>query len=525
MHLADIASLSTALGATPSRNARISALAALLQGAAKGLLPTVATWLSGELSGPPTGVGPATVDRVLAALPSPAAQASLRVDTVADTLAALGGISGKGANARRQAALSELLTPATADERAFLAGLLTGSLRQGAAAPLVMAGLAEAFGAEEAAVRRAVMLEGALGPVALALATDGPPALHAFSLTLFRPVLPMLAETAPDPESLEPLLPGLLCEAKLDGARIQAHKDGGTVRLFSRALNDVTAALPDIVAAVAALPARQLIADGEAIVLLPDGRPAPFQTTMRRFGRKQDPGGLAADLPATAFLFDLLLVDGESLLERPLGERRERLERLCAATPAVRTTLATRPTDGAALQAFLDEVLSRGHEGIMVKDVSSSYEAGSRGAAWLKFKPVRTLDLVVIAAEQGSGRRSRWLSNLHLAARNDDLSGPPFVMLGKTFKGLTDALLSWQTEALLSRETHRTGNVVHVRPELVVEIAFQELEQSPHYPGGLALRFARVRRYRDDKTAAEADTMTTVRTMAGGGHRRDDRSA
>jgi DNA ligase-1 len=514
MHLADIASLSSALASTPSRNARVSALAALLQRTPKGLLPTVATWLSGELSGPPTGVGPATVDKVLATLPSPAASASLRVDTVADTLAGLGAIGGKGATARRQAALAALLAAATADERAFLAGLLTGSLRQGAAAPLVMAALAEAFGADEAAVRRAVMLEGALGPVAHALATDGPPALATFSLTLFRPVLPMLADTAPDVGALAPLLPHLLCEAKLDGARIQAHKDGATVRLFSRALNDITAALPDVAAAIAALPAERLIADGEALVLAADGRPAPFQTTMRRVGRKDTPGNLAAELPVTPFLFDLLFLDGESWLHRPLEDRRTRLEALCAASADVRTTFAARPSDADALSAFADEVLARGHEGIMAKDLGSVYDAGSRGAAWLKFKPVRTLDLVVIAAEQGSGRRSRWLSNLHLAARNDDPSGPPFVMLGKTFKGLTDALLAWQTEALLARETHREGHVVHVRPELVVEIAFQDLEVSPHYPGGLALRFARVRRYRDDKTAAEADTMATVRRMA-----------
>jgi len=322
-------------------------------------------------------------------------------------------------------------------------------------------------------------------------------------------VQPMLADTAEDVAGLGPKLAALLLEAKLDGARVQAHIKARVVRVYSRALNEVTHAVPEVVAQLAALALGDAILDGEVIALRPGGRPHPFQTTMRRFGRKIDDVEVRHELPLTTFWFDLLRLDGEDLIDAPLVERRRRLAAILPAhlTPA----RAVATTDEAA--AFLAEVLALGHEGVMAKRLDSAYSAGQRGSAWLKLKPAKTLDLVVIAVEVGSGRRSQWLSNLHLAARDEQPDGVRWVMLGKTFKGMTDALLEWQTRELGARELRRDGAVVYVRPELVVEIEFQELEASPRYPGGMALRFARVKGYRPDKRPEDADTLATVRRM------------
>jgi DNA ligase-1 len=297
-------------------------------------------------------------------------------------------------------------------------------------------------------------------------------------------------------------------EWKLDGARIQVHRRDDRVAVYTRNLNDVTSRVPEVVEAVLALPARELMLDGEVIALTPDGRPLAFQDTMRRFGRRLDVDALRAELPLTPFFFDLLYCDGESLVDQPLSERLERLDRVLPPSLRVPRLIVTEADAAAAFQA---DAVARGHEGVLVKSTSASYAAGRRGSAWLKVKTARTLDLVVLAVEWGSGRRKGWLSNLHLGAR-DPATGE-FVMLGKTFKGLTDEILQWQTTELLAREVNREGHVVHVRPELVVEIAFNEVQRSSQYPGGVTLRFARVKGYRPDKAASAADTIDAVRAL------------
>jgi DNA ligase-1 len=324
-----------------------------------------------------------------------------------------------------------------------------------------------------------------------------------------RPVQPMLAESADGVDAALAELGDAAIEYKLDGARVQVHKEHDEVRVFSRTLRDVTPAVPEIVSLVRALPVRDLVLDGEVIALRPDGSPHPFQVTMSRFGRTREIERSQAGLPLTPFFFDCLYLDGEALLDEP-HERRITVLRDVAGATAM--PIAIRPTAEQA-RAFVREALERGHEGVMAKALSSPYAAGRRGKAWLKIKQARTLDLVVLAAEWGHGRRRGWLSNLHLGARDPERNA--FVMLGKTFKGMTDEMLSWQTERLLALEIGRDAYTVHVRPELVVEVAFNEIQQSPVYPGGLALRFARVKRYRTDKSASDADTIGTVRTLAG----------
>jgi DNA ligase-1 len=350
------------------------------------------------------------------------------------------------------------------------------------------------------------MLAGDLGAVAIAALTGGGEALAGFDVELFRPLQPMLAQTAEGVgEALSRLGGAASLEAKLDGARVQVHRRGDEVRVFSRRLNEVTVAVPEVVEAARALPAHELILDGEVIALRPDRTPHPFQVTMRRFGRKLDVEAMRGELPLTPFFFDCLWRDGRELLSAPLAERAAALAELVPEAWRVERLVTS---DAAAGDAFLRRTLDAGHEGVMAKALAAPYEAGSRGQSWLKVKLAKTLDLVVLAAEWGSGRRRGWLSNLHLGAR-DPAGG--FVMLGKTFKGLTDETLAWQTERLLALAAGREGHVVHVRPELVVEIAYNDLQASPHYPAGLALRFARVKGYRPDKSAADADTLGTVR--------------
>jgi DNA ligase-1 len=364
-----------------------------------------------------------------------------------------------------------------------------------------------------ATVRRAAMLGGALPAVAAAGLSGGTAALDAFTLHVGRPVGPMLAQTAADVgEALQKLGGKGVFEAKLDGARVQIHRTGNQVTVYTRSLDDVTARLPEVVEATLALPVRELIADGEAIALRPDGRPQPFQVTASRFGRSVDVAAARAAQPLSVFYFDILHRDGVDLLDAPTSERAAALDEIAPPQNRVDRLVTSDPV---AAGNFLDATLAAGHEGVMAKSLTAAYEAGRRGAGWLKVKPVHTLDLVVLAVEWGSGRRHGKLSNIHLGARDPATDG--YVMLGKTFKGMTDAMLEWQTTRFQELAIGGTeGYVVRLRPEQVVEVAFDGVQASSRYPGGLALRFARVLRYRDDKGPGEADTIDTVRAMHAG---------
>ena len=485
---AELAAATEDVRAAPGRLAKVERLAAALTALAPEERAAGAGYLAGAPRQRVLGVGWAS----LRESPPAAAEPTLSVGDVDAALAQVAALGGAGSQAARRAALTALLTRATASEQAFLRALVLGDLRQGALAAVVGDALARAAGVPVAAVRRALMLRGDLGAVADAALGAGEAALGAFRLELGRPVAPMLAQTAPDVAAALARTGPAAVEWKLDGARIQVHRDGDDVRIFTRTLDDVTPRLPEIVEAALALPARALVLDGEAIALREDGRPHPFQVTGSRFASQ---GGE----PLTPMFFDLLYLDGEHLLDRPGADRAAALAALVPERWRV-----PRAVEG--FEDMLAAALARGHEGVVVKALGAPYEAGRRGAAWVKVKPVHTLDLVVLAVEWGSGRRRGKLSNLHLGARGPD----GFVMLGKTFKGLTDAMLEWQTEKLLELEERRQGHIVHVRPELVVEIAFDGVQTSPRYPGGVALRFARVVRHRPDKPAAEADTLEAV---------------
>lgn len=509
MKLSEVVQASVDVASTRSRNAKTERLAALLDRRDNDTLRVVVPWLAGELRQGRIGVGYAALSQVRAT--PPRADGSLTVQDVDDAVTAISKIAGTGSKARRAAALAALLGAATRVEQGFLIGLLAGELRQGALAGVMSEAVAKASGVPAGAVRRAAMLSGDLVGPALAAFTGGEEALDAFRLQVGRPVQPMLAQTADGPGDALGRLDDVRFEAKLDGARIQVHRQGDRVDVFSRTLKHVTRAVPEVVAAVQALPGGDLVLDGEVIAIQPDGRPHAFQTTMRRFGRKLDVAALQAELPLTSFFFDVLHAGGSTWVDRPLIERGRWMQEHLPEDLVV--PMVHDPTEAQA-EAFLEQTLAQGHEGVMAKAGASAYEAGSRGAAWLKIKPSWTVDLVVLAVEWGSGRRKGWLSNLHLGARDPGTGG--FVMLGKTFKGLTDQLLAWQTEQLLAREVRRDGHVVVVRPELVVEIAFNDVQTSSRYPGGLALRFARVKGYRPDKTPAEADTLATIRAIHAG---------
>jgi DNA ligase-1 len=507
MMLSELAAVSAAVAATRSRGEKVRILADCLRALAPEERETAVSWLSGALLRGKVSLGPATIH---AAQTAPAAAPSMTLEVAARELDALRAIAGKGSALRREQALGRLLAAATAQEQEFLVGLLLGELRQGALEGVMSEAIAAAASVPPADVRRASMLAGSLAPVASAALAAGRAGLERFRLTLYEPLAPMLASPAKDVESAIAALGSAVLEYKLDGARVQIHKGPAGVRVFSRTGRDVTASVPEIERAVAALPAHATILDGEVLALTEDGRARPFQDTMRRFGRKLDVASLESALPVSLFAFDCLHLEGDDLIDRPLAERLERLARVVPHELSVPRLVTGDP---AAAQAFLDAALALGHEGIMAKAPASLYDAGSRGAAWLKIKVAHTLDLVVLAAEWGNGRRQGWLSNLHLGAR-DPAGG--FVMLGKTFKGLTDELLEWQTAKLklLAVDPAARGYVVEVRPELVVEIAFNELQVSRRYPGGLALRFARVLRYRPDKRPEDADTIDTVRAIA-----------
>jgi DNA ligase-1 len=496
MLLRELVDASAAVREATARNSKIERLAELLRHAGPAETPAVVAWLSGELTQRQIGVGWAT----LRDHPAPVAEPALTVAEVEAAFDRIGALSGAGSQAARRAAVQELLGRATEAEQRFLTALLLGDIGQGALAGVMTDAVANAAGVPKADVRRALMLRGDLGAVATVALAEGVAGLNAIGLQLLRPVQPMLAAPGADVDAaLERISPAAV-EFKLDGIRMQVHRSGDEVRVFTRTLDDITARVPEVVEAARALATDSVVLDGEAIALRPDGRPEPFQVTASRLGQ----GRLNVQF------FDLLHADGEDFIDRPGAERFDALATLLPEAQRVPRAVAA---DADSARAVLDDALARGHEGVLVKSLDAPYAAGRRGAGWLKVKPRHTLDLVILAAEWGHGRRRGWLSNLHLGAR--DPGGPGFVMLGKTFKGLTDAMLTWQTEALLALETGRDDWTVYVRPELVVEIAFDGVQASRRYPGGVALRFARVLRHRPDKPAAEADSLDAVLAIRG----------
>ncbi|HYO38869.1 MAG TPA: ATP-dependent DNA ligase [Nocardioidaceae bacterium] len=507
MLLADLVAASAAVGSTRSRTAKVAALAAALGTADPDEVETATSYLSGVLRQRRTGLG----WRGLSRLPEPAPQSSLTVAQVHEAFEEMSRLSGPGSSSRRSAISDALFGSATAEEQQYLRRLAAGELRQGALDGLMLEAVAVAAGVPAAEVRRAAMFAGSTLPVAVAALAGGTDALAGFGLRPGRPVRPMLASSAADvSEALAKVAdPGepVAVDTKLDGIRVQVHKHDGRVQVFTRSLEEITDRVPEVVDAVAVLSAGTLVLDGEAIALGVDGRPRPFQETGARTASRVDVAALRAQVPLTAYFFDLLHVDGEDVVDLPGSQRFARLTEVLPPDLVVPRTVTADPET--ARQVFA-EVVASGHEGVVVKGLDAPYDAGRRGAAWVKVKPRHTLDLVVLAVEWGSGRRRGWLSNIHLGARDP---GGGFVMLGKTFKGMTDEMLAWQTERFLALATERTPYGVTLRPEQVVEVAFDGIQTSTRYPGGMALRFARVLRYRDDTTAAEADTVDTVRTL------------
>jgi DNA ligase-1 len=503
---------SKAVAASSGRLEKIAKLAAFLKQVSADEVAIAIGFLTGWPRQGKIGAGWAAV--AVAAETPAASEATLELLDVDRACGELQSAKGKGSAAARTRALCDLFARATADEQAFLSALVIGEVRQGALEGVMLDAVAKASGVASDRLRRAVMLAGDLGIVAAAVCAGGDRALDAlasYRLELFRPVLPMLADSADDVEEAIAAAGdtrGAALDWKLDGARIQVHRAGDRVAVYTRNLNDVTSRVPEVVEAVRSFRAGELIVDGEVIALSANGRPRSFQDTMRRFGRRLDVDLLRTELPLAPYFFDVLLHDGEETLDRPFADRMRLLDAIVPERYRV-PRLVTADVDEA--KRFQADALARGHEGVIVKSLAAPYAAGRRGSAWIKVKTARTLDLVVLAVEWGSGRRRGWLSNIHLGARDPGNGG--FVMLGKTFKGMTDELLEWQTKELLARETHRDGHIVYVRPELVVEIAFNEVQRSTQYPGGVALRFARVKGYRPDKGADEADTIDAVRAF------------
>lgn len=511
MLFTDVVATSAAVGATRARTAKTAALAGLLRAAEPGEVVPVVAWLSGVPRQGRLGTG----WRTLAGLEVPPADTpSLTVGTVDGMLDELAATTGTGSTGRRRELLGRLYGAATADEQRFLHRLLTGELRQGALEGLMVDAVAAASGAGQAAVRRAFMLSGRLPETAATALTGGDDALAAIGLEVGRPVRPMLAAPGDSLDAaLASLGPGVVVEHKLDGARIQVHRHGDEVRVWTRTLREITAAVPELVALARGLPCRTAVLDGETLALDDEGRPRPFQDTMSRFGTEEE-----REVLLSPFFFDLLHLDGRDLVDEPLETRLDVLAGLLSgeAHAAQRMPGVRRPSSEEAA-GVLEAALAAGHEGVVVKDLAASYAAGRRGKAWQKVKPVHTLDLVVLGAEWGYGRRTGSLSNIHLGARDPDGGDP--VMVGKTFKGMTDELLAWQTETFPRHAVREEPGVVFLRPELVVEIALDGAQRSPRYPGGVALRFARVLRYRPDKTPAEADSLEAVRALLSGERR------
>ncbi|MDC5696571.1 ATP-dependent DNA ligase [Intrasporangium calvum] len=515
--LSEVVATSRAVAATSSRTAKVEALAACLTRAATEgpeTVEVVAAHLAGVLPQRRLGVS----WRGLRSLPEPAAASTLTVLEVDALATELAAVSGPGSAGRRSELVRSLFERATHDEQQWLRGLITGETRQGAGDGVMLQAIAKAAEVPDAAVRRAVMLAGHAGPVARAALDGGAEALEALTLEVGRPLRPMLAGSAPDvPSALDGIGAEALVETKLDGIRLQAHVDrrgsAPEVRLFTRTLEDVTDRMPEIVESLAGLDVAAAVLDGEVIALREDGRPEPFQVTGARTASTADPERLRTEVPLTPYFFDLLHVDGDDLLDLPATDRWTRLSETVPGAWLPPRLLTGEPEEA---QAFFDDVIRSGHEGVVVKDPSLPYAAGRRGPGWIKVKPRHTLDLVVLAVEWGSGRRRGWLSNIHLAAR--DAETGHLVMLGKTFKGMTDEMLRWQTERFreLALDDPDSGEwVVRVRPEQVVEVAFDGVQRSSRYEGGMALRFARVLRYRDDKPVTEIDTVQTVRRLAG----------
>lgn len=504
--LADLVAASRAVAATRARSAKVAVIADLLRAADPAQLDVAVAYLAGDFRQRRTGIGWAALRDV----PPPATEATLTVEQVDASFDRIAATSGAGAQAARATEIATLFGAATAAEQEFLRSLATGELRQGALDGVMADAVAKASGVPISLVRQAFMLRGSLPPVAVTALLEGADALASIGLELGRPVQPMLAQSASSVVDAMIKVGGgeVAVESKLDGIRVQIHRytseSGPVVRVFTRTLDDITARVPEIVEAVGGFDVRDVVLDGEAIALDEHGRPRPFQETAARTSSQLEVSTLRRQTPLHVFVFDVLHVDGESLLHRPARERQQMLEEVVPESGRVARIVSSEPRH--ATDFFADAIAS-GHEGVVVKSLHAPYEAGRRGAAWVKVKPRHTLDLVVLAAEWGHGRRSGKLSNLHLGAR-DSQGG--FVMLGKTFKGLTDELLAWQTNEFLRLETSRDAYTVYVAPELVVEIAFDGVQTSPRYPGGVALRFARVLRYRPDKRPADADHLDDV---------------
>lgn len=504
MLLADVVATSSALSQTRSRRAKADLIAALLVSATEAEeTAIVVTYLSGELRQRRTGVG----WRTLMDAPVPAETASLTIEEVDQAFAELSEFAGAGSQARRRAAVDALFERATADEQKFLRLLVGGELRQGALDGVMADAVGKATGVPLAKIRAATMLRGAAAPVAVAVLTDGEAGLDQFGLEVGRGVQPMLAQSATSiAEALDKTGSPAAIEWKLDGIRIQAHRDGDEVVVFTRTLDDITGRVPEVVAAVRELKVDKVVLDGELIALRPDGRPEAFQITGSRTATRSATG--PETVPLTPYFFDILHLDGNDLLGLDSTERHEWLSKV---VPEERRIPGLVTANAEAGEAFFTDAVKRGHEGVMVKSLSVPYEAGRRGSGWVKVKQTHTLDLIVLAAEWGHGRRTGWLSNLHLGARDEETG--EFMMLGKTFKGLTDELLRWQTERFQQLEERRDDYTVYLRPEVVVEIAFDGVQTSTRYPGGMALRFARVIRYREDKTVDQVDTLQAVRAI------------
>lgn len=504
----ELAKLVEETAKTRSRNQKIEQLSQAIEKVPDHERSLLVSFLCGDLGVGKIGVGPAAVNGLRKALPSPRpeSQDALTFSQVRDRLQDLRDTSGAGSKARKTEQLLSLLAATTQTGQRFLLKLLAGELRQGALAGVVEKAVIKATESDEKLFRRAVTLTGSLPKAAVLAVELGDSGLAQVEIEVFRALSPMLASPAESPADALERWPAPFCELKLDGARIQVHREHDQVKVYTRALREVTKSVPEVVSFAQSLKRQRFILDGEVIALHLDGRPKPFQETMKRFGRSGASSQMQREIPLTPFFFDVLLDGQDDLLETPFTQRRERLRSLVGQA----IMEGSQFKDEESIQNYLDEAMSRGFEGVMVKNTEGLYEAGRRGYEWLKLKPFHTLDLVVLACEWGSGRRKGLLSNLHLGARDKDGS---FVMLGKTFKGLTDELLAWQTEKLLALETHREDYVVYVKPELVVEIAFNDLQESQTYPGGLALRFARVKGYRPDKSPSEADTLETVKKI------------
>ena len=507
MDWAALVGLVARVRATSKKGEKVGLIAEALRGASGRDIELLALYLTGSLPQGRIGVGWSTLR---AAMPAgPPAGEPLTLAALDDALGAIAGVGGPGSTDARARALRAVLQRTDEAGRRVLFELLTGELRQGALEGLVVEAIARAAGLATGDVRRAAMFAGGVGELARAALEEGAAGLGRFSLRLLSPVAPMLASPAGDAGEAIERLGEAAFEYKVDGARLQVHRAGEEVRVFTRHLQDVTTRVPEVVEWARALPVREAVLEGEAIALRADGRPRPFQETMRRLGRKLDVESVRREVPLSSFLFDCLFVEGDgSLVGRPYAERVEALRRLVAPASLLPRIVTSDPDE---VDRFFESALAAGHEGLMAKSLAAPYAAGQRGFHWMKLKPAHTLDLVILAVERGSGRRRNWLSNLHLGAR--DAESGQLVMLGKTFKGLTDEMLEWQTERLAALQTATDGWTVHVRPELVAEIAFSDVQESPRYPAGLALRFARVRRYRPEKPAAEADTIQTVRAI------------